>query len=66
MAQRTIPTPPGLDEQGNPVDTENPYGRSYGTINICKFAQRGGIDKVLHIFVLTIYKFTTCQLRKLN
>jgi hypothetical protein len=23
MAQRTIPTP-GLDEQGNPVDTENP------------------------------------------
>jgi hypothetical protein len=23
MAQRTIPTPPGLDEQGNPVD-ENP------------------------------------------
>jgi hypothetical protein len=24
MAQRTIPTPPGLDEQGNPVDTENP------------------------------------------
>jgi hypothetical protein len=23
MAQRTIPTPPGL-EQGNPVDTENP------------------------------------------
>jgi hypothetical protein len=22
MAQRTIPTPPGLDEQGNPVDTE--------------------------------------------
>jgi hypothetical protein len=24
MAQRTIPTPPGLDEQGNPVDTKTP------------------------------------------
>jgi hypothetical protein len=35
MAQRTIPTPPGLDEQGNPVDTET-LRRSYGTINICK------------------------------
>jgi hypothetical protein len=45
MAQRTIPTPPGLDEQGNPVDTENPTA-SYGTINICKIRQRGGIDKV--------------------
>jgi hypothetical protein len=21
---KEIPTPPGLDEQGNPVDTENP------------------------------------------
>jgi hypothetical protein len=25
----------GPDEQGNPVDTENPTA-SYGTINICK------------------------------
>jgi hypothetical protein len=35
MAQRTIPTPPGLDEQGNPVDTENPTAEVTAH-NICK------------------------------
>jgi hypothetical protein len=40
MAQRTIPTPPGLDRQGNPVDAETLQYGSYGTNNMCKFMNR--------------------------
>jgi hypothetical protein len=64
MAQRTIPTPPGLDEQGNPVDVK-PYGRSYGTINICKIQQRGGIDKVF-AYICSNHLYHDMSIKKLN